>query len=266
MISLLLTAAITVFIFMSAVFVLAQLLKNNAIVDIAWGLGFIFVTASLLTRRPGLFPAKLLLVALILVWGLRLSAHIFMRNSGKPEDFRYARMRRNWGKAVQVKSFFFIFMLQGILMLVVSLPVTVLFSSPTRSLGALDLLGVLVFSAGFFFEVVGDSQLAAHVSDPGNKGQLMTRGFWSITRHPNYFGEATLWWGIGLIALPSAHGWIALFGPLSITLLLLFVSGVPILEQKYAGRPDWEAYKAKTPKFFPWFPKRRREGSPDTAP
>ncbi len=266
MTSLLLTAAITVFVFMSAVFVLAQLLKNNAIVDIVWGLGFIAVTAALLTRRPGLFPAKLLMSGIILVWGLRLAVHIFLRNAGKPEDFRYARMRRDWGKAFRVKSFFFIFMLQGFLMLVVSLPVTVLFSSPARPLGALDLIGALVFSAGFLFEVVGDGQLAAHVSDPGNKGKLMIRGLWSITRHPNYFGEATLWWGIGLIALPSAKGWIALIGPLTITLLLLFVSGVPPLEKKYAGRPDWEAYKAKTPKFFPWLPKKSRGAPPGFAP
>jgi steroid 5-alpha reductase family enzyme len=257
--SLFLTAAITVFVFMSAVFVLAQLLKNNAIVDIAWGLGFILVTASLLARRQGLYPAKLLMAGLILVWGLRLSAHIFLRNSGKPEDFRYARMRREWGEAVRVKSFFFIFMLQGFLMLVVSLPVTVLFGSPARPLDALDLIGTLVFSFGFLFEIVGDGQLAAHLGEPGNKGKLMTRGLWSITRHPNYFGEATLWWGIGLIALPSANGWVALIGPLSITLLLVFVSGVPLLEKKYAGRPDWEAYKARTPKFFPWFPKRSRD-------
>lgn len=266
MTSLLLTTAITVFVFMSVIFVLAQLRKNNAVVDIAWGLGFILVTASLLGRRPGLYPAKLLMAGLILVWGLRLSVHIFLRNAGKPEDFRYARMRRDWGKAVRVKSFFFIFLLQAFLMLVVSLPVMVLFNSPARPLGALDLIGALVFSAGFLFEVVGDSQLAAHISDPGNKGRLMTRGLWSTTRHPNYFGEATLWWGIGLIALPSANGWIALIGPLTITLLLLFVSGVPLLEKKYAGRPDWEAYKAKTPKFFPWFPKRGGEAPPDVAP
>jgi steroid 5-alpha reductase family enzyme len=253
--SLLLTAAITVFIYMAAVFVLALRLKNNGVVDVAWGLGFTVVTAALFTREPALYPAKALVMALVLVWGLRLSIHIFMRNAGKPEDFRYAKMRQNWGKTAPVKSFFFIFMLQGLLMLVVSLPVTVLFSSPARPLGALDVIGALVFAMGFFFEVVGDRQLAAHVRDPGNKGKLMTRGLWSATRHPNYFGEATLWWGIGLIELRSANGWAALIGPIAITFLLLFVSGVPLLEKKYAGRPDWEAYKAKTPKFFPWFPR-----------
>jgi steroid 5-alpha reductase family enzyme len=253
--SLLLTAALTVFIYMAVVFVLAQVRENNGIVDIAWGLGFIVVTAALFAREPALFPAKALVMALVLVWGLRLSIHIGRRNRGKPEDFRYAAMRRKWGKAVGVKSFFFVFMLQGFLMLVVSLPITVVFSSPARPLAALEVIGALVFGAGFVFEIVGDLQLAAHLSDPANKGRLMTRGLWATTRHPNYFGEATLWWGMGLIALQSPNGWIALIGPLTITLLLVFVSGVPLLEKKYAGRPDWEAYKARTPMFFPRLPK-----------
>lgn len=254
--SLLPTAAITIFIFMAAVFVLAQLWKNNSIVDIAWGPGFIVVTAALLAREPVLGPAQALVTALVLVWGLRLAAHIFSRNKGKPEDFRYAKMRKDWGRAVVVKSFFFIFMLQGLLMLIVSLPITAVFSSPARPLGAVEVAGALVFAAGFIFEVVGDRQLAAHIRNPANKGRLMTKGLWSTTRHPNYFGEAMLWWGIGLIALPSANGGLALAGPLTITLLLVFVSGVPLLERKHAGRPDWEAYKARTSMFVPWFPKK----------
>jgi steroid 5-alpha reductase family enzyme len=164
-------------------------------------------------------------------------------------------MRKKWGSRAVVNSFFFIFMLQGVLMLVVSFSATVLFSSPPRPIGALDILGALVFLAGLLFETVGDAQLAAHVRDPQNKGKLMTNGLWSITRHPNYFGEATLWWGIWLIALSSPAGWAAIISPVAITCLLLFVSGVPLLEKKYAGRPDWEAYKRRTSKFFPWFPR-----------
>jgi steroid 5-alpha reductase family enzyme len=258
-------AAITIFVYMTAAFVLAQLLRDNGVVDIAWGLGFIVVAGSLFARAPGLFPAKALVLALVLIWGLRLATHIFLRNLGKPEDFRYAAMRRRWGRAVRVKAFFSVFMLQAVLMLVVSLPITVVFGAPARPLAALDVFGALVFAAGFAFEVIGDRQLAGHVREPGNKGKLMTRGLWSTTRHPNYFGEALLWWGIGLIALSSAGGGLALLGPLAITLLLVFVSGVPLLEKKYAGRPDWEAYKARTPVFVPWFPKRPRDGSGGAA-
>ena len=261
MLSLLLTAAITVFVYMVGLFVLAQILKNNSIVDIAWGFGFVIVVIVFLVRCPTLYPAKLLLTTLILVWGLRLSIHILLRNAGKPEDFRYARMRRDWGKNVLLKSFFLIFMLQGFLMLAVSFSATVLFSAPARPLNALDITGALVFLAGFFFETVGDAQLAAHIRNPENRGKLMTSGLWSLTRHPNYFGEATIWLGIALIALSSANGWAALISPVVITGLLLFVSGVPLLEKKYAGRPDWEAYKNRTSKFFPWFPKNRDNGS-----
>jgi len=256
MLSMLLTAAVVIFIYMVALFILAQILNNNSIVDIGWGFGFILVVAALFIRRPEPYPAKLLMTALILVWGLRLSAHIFLRNAGKPEDFRYARMRRDWGERFLVKSFFFVFMLQGLLMLAVSFSATVLFSSPARPLGALDVIGALVFLIGFLFETVGDHELAAHVRDPRNKGKLMTGGLWSTTRHPNYFGEATLWWGIFLIALSSKNGRAALVSPVVITFLLVFVSGVPLLEKKYAGRPDWEAYKRKTPMFFPRFPKK----------
>lgn len=258
MTSLLVTAAIVIFIYMVGLFVLAQILNNNSLVDIGWGFGFIVVVVALFIRGPGLYPAKLLPVALILLWGFRLSIHIFLRNAGKPEDFRYAKMRRDWGKNFLVKSFFFVFMLQGVLMLAVSFPAVVLFSSPARPLNALDISGAFLFLVGFLFETIGDGQLAAHIRNPENKGILMTRGLWSITRHPNYFGEATLWWGIGLIALSSAKGWTALISPVVITSLLLFVSGVPLLEKKYAGRPDWEAYKKRTSMFFPWFPKKKR--------
>jgi steroid 5-alpha reductase family enzyme len=259
------TVALTAFVYMTAVFVLAQRAGNNGVVDIAWGPGFIAVTAVLFASRPTPHPAKVLVAALVLVWGLRLAAHIFVRNHGKPEDFRYAAMRRKWGRAVRIKAFFFVFMLQGLLLTVISLPITVVFGAPARRLGLLDAVGAAAFAAGFLYEVVGDRQLAAHLRDPGNKGRLMTRGLWATTRHPNYFGEALLWWGIGLVALPSADGWIGLLGPVTITLLLLFVSGVPPLEKKYAGRPDWEAYKARTPVFMPWFPKKSRGGAGSPA-
>ncbi len=251
-----LQAAAAAFVYMTAVFLAAQVKRNNAIVDVAWGPGFLVVIAALFAARPGLHPARLLYAGLVLVWALRLAIHIGRRNAGKPEDFRYAAMRRKWGRRAALKAFFFIFMLQGVLLLVVSFSATVLFAGPARPLGPWDLAGGLTFAAGFFFEPVPDAQLPAHVRHPANKGRLMTTGLWSLTRHPNYFGEAAMWWGLFLIALPSRSGWAALISPVAITLLLLFVSGVPLLERKYAGRPDWEAYKLRTSKFIPWFPKK----------
>lgn len=248
-----LCSAVVVFIFMAVFYALAQILKNNGIVDIAWGLGFILVSAALVLRYPPADAVKMLFLSLITIWGLRLAGHIARRNIGKPEDFRYANMRKRWGAAAPAKAFFFVFMLQGILMLIVASPAIVVLSSPDRPLAVLDVLGVLVFLGGLSFEAVADRQLAAHIRNPRNKGKLMTRGLWSRTRHPNYFGEAVLWWGLGMMALSSKNGWIGLIGPLAITLLLRFVSGVPLLEKKYAGRPDWEAYKKTTPIFFPRF-------------
>lgn len=245
------TAALVVLIYMAAWYLAAQVLKNNGIVDIAWGLGFVLVSAVLLIRNQPADPVKILFLALIAAWGLRLAGHIARRAIGKPEDFRYANMRKKWGKAAPVKAFFFVFMLQGVLMLIVGSPAVAVMGSPARPLTILDAVGALIFAGGLLFESVADRQLAVHIRDPRNKGMLMTRGLWSRTRHPNYFGEAVLWWGLGLIALSSRYGWAGLIGPLVITLLLRFVSGVPLLEKKYAGRPDWEAYKKTTPIFFP---------------
>jgi steroid 5-alpha reductase family enzyme len=259
MLSLLLSAALAVLGYMVLLFIIAQITRNNSIVDIAWGLGFNMVVICLFSQRPEIYPAKLLLSALIAIWGFRLSGHILLRNFGQPEDFRYARMRQDWGKWFLVSSFFFVFMLQGLLMLVISFSATALYASDPRpeGLNLLDLAGAAVFVIGFLFETVGDHQLALHLKNPANKGKLMTSGLWAFTRHPNYFGEATIWWGIFLIALSSSNGWIAAISPLTITFLLVFVSGVPLLEKKYKGRPDWEEYKKRTSVFIPWFPRRK---------
>ena len=169
-----------------------------------------------------------------------MALHIYRRNRGREEDFRYAAWRRSWGKYFVIRSFGQIFMLQGMLLLLVVMPVLLIVGQEQTPLNGLDGLGVLVWLAGFLFETIGDRQLAAFISDPAHRGQLMTGGLWSYTRHPNYFGEAALWWGIGILALSAPRGWLGLIGPLVITCLLLFVSGVPLLEKKYEGRPDWE--------------------------
>lgn len=248
-------AALVVFLYMSAIFLLALARKNNGVVDIAWGPGFILVTAAVFARFGSGGARQWLALALVLAWGGRLAWHVYRRNHGKEEDFRYAAWRRAWGRYFILRSFFQIFMLQGLLLLLVIAPVLLIVGQGQPPLRPLDGLGVLVWLAGFSFEAIGDRQLAAFIRDPANRGRLMTRGLWSWTRHPNYFGEASLWWGVGIIALSAPQGWLGLAGPIVITCLLLFVSGVPLLEKKYAGRPDWEEYKKKTSMFFPWFPK-----------
>ncbi len=249
-------AAVVIFVYMSAVFLLALARKNNGIVDIGWGAGFILVSAVTFLNFGHGRARQWLALALVLIWGGRLALHIFARNRGKEEDFRYAAWRRQWGRYFVIRSFFQIFMLQGLLMLLVSAPLLLILGQVQPPLNLLDGVGALVWLTGFLFETIGDRQLAAFIRDPLNRGRLMTGGLWSYTRHPNYFGEAALWWGVGIIALSAANGWLGLIGPALITFLLLFVSGVPLLEKKYAARPDWEEYKRRTPMFVPWIPKK----------
>ena len=250
----LITAAITVFLFMLMVFVLALLLKDNSIVDIFWGLGFIVVAFVSLYPFNSLDAKKILVNLLILVWGLRLSMHIFKRNHGKGEDFRYANWRRTW-KYFIPRSFLQVFMLQGFFMLTISWPVLHINSNNSIEFGMLDIAGILIFLTGFLFEAISDYQMVVFKKDTANKGKLITTGLWKYTRHPNYFGEALLWWGIWLMALPVVDGIYTILSPIVITILLRYISGVPMLEKKYEGRADWEAYKAITPVFVPFIKK-----------
>ncbi|MDO8915990.1 MAG: DUF1295 domain-containing protein [Coriobacteriia bacterium] len=248
-----------VFVYMTAWFVAAMIVRRNDIVDIAWGLGFIVIAVWLLLRL-GPAPSMRLYIAsaLVFVWGARLAWHITRRNlrPGKTEDARYAEWRRSWGRWFVVRSFLQIFMLQGLFMLLISAPVQVVGSSAGPALGALDFLGIAVWLGGFAFESVGDAQLARFLADPANKGHIMDRGLWALTRHPNYFGEATMWWGLGVMALSIPGGWVGLIGPITITWLLTMVSGIPLTERALAGGQEWEAYKARTSAFVPLPPRR----------
>lgn len=251
--------AAILFVFFTITFVIAQLVKNNGIVDIAWGTGFVIgAVASLLLGQPqGTIP--LVITLLVLVWGLRLTFYLARRNLGRPEDFRYADMRRRWPRQTfYLRMFVQIYLFQLVLNYLINLPVIVRNLEDLRSWNWLVTIGLAIWLTGFFFESVGDSQLRRFKSDPSNKGKLITSGLWRYSRHPNYFGEATQWWGICLMAVSDGRFVWLLFSPLVITLLLLYVSGVPLLEKKYAGRPDWEAYKAVTSKFLPLPPRRSR--------
>lgn len=244
-------AALVIIAFMTAVFIIALLVKDNSIVDVFWGLGFIVVTAYSLMQADTIDFKKILSSVLVVIWGLRLSIHIYIRNHGRSEDFRYANWRRTW-KFFILRSFLQIFMLQGFFMLVIIWPVLHINNGASLDSGMLDIAGFLIFITGFLFETIGDYQMVAFKKDTGNSGQLITTGLWKYTRHPNYFGEALLWWGVWLMAVPVVDGIYTIFSPLVITLLLRYVSGVPMLEKKYEGRADWEEYKKKTPVFIPF--------------
>ncbi len=239
-------------------FVIAQIKKNNGLIDIAWGMSFI-VTAVISLLLSGTYNIiKITLLAVVVIWGLRLSIYLFRRNWKKDEDFRYKAMRQKWKNHPRLTAFFRVFVEQSIFSYVIGLPLifTNLYVNDTVELTNMIvlILGVIVFLLGFTFEVLADHSLARFKKDPKNKGKIMTSGVWSLTRHPNYFGEATLWWGIGIIAISGLVPilFVGLLSPVIITLLLRFVSGVPLLEKRYKGNPDYEVYKEKVPIFIPF--------------
>ncbi|MCX6281695.1 MAG: DUF1295 domain-containing protein [Bacteroidetes bacterium] len=243
--------ALLILIYMSLVFVLAQIAKDNSIVDIFWGLGFILIAiySFIQDMEPDL--RKWIVTFLVALWGLRLSVHVFLRNRGRGEDFRYRQWRETW-KYFILRSYFQIFLLQGLFMFLIALPVYYINFNSKQVLGFWDTLGLVIFGTGFLFEAVADYQLAEFKKKPENKGRIITTGLWELCRHPNYFGEALVWWGFSFYAMSLPNGWITLISPVIITLLLRFVSGVPMLEKKYSGRPDWEDYKRKTAAFVPF--------------
>ena len=251
----LLYPALVVFLYMNLVFIIALAIKDNSIVDIAWGIGFICVTWVTFFLSEGIPMRAILMTTLVTVWGVRLAIHVGLRNLGKPEDFRYANWRQKWGKWFVPRSYLQIFLLQGILLLIISYPVLLVNQSDSTGLTALDLIGVLLWCVGFLFESVSDYQLVRFKSNPENKSKIMTGGLWRYSRHPNYFGEALLWWGIYVIALSVPSGWTAVISPVLITFLLLRVSGVTMLEKKYVGNDAYAAYVRKTSAFIPRPPK-----------
>ncbi len=241
-----------ILIYMSAWFLLATIIKRNDVADIAWGLGFVLVAwLSFFKFSTSNNLLAIIANSLVTIWGLRLAWHIFSRNKNKPEDYRYKAWRDSWGKWFYIRSYLQIFILQGFLLLLISTSIIALNFSSTNNFDALPILGILVWLTGFGFESIGDYQLKQFLADPTSKGQVMNRGLWQYTRHPNYFGEVTQWWGIWLLTFSSGFFLASLVSPLTITLLILKVSGIPMLEKKYDNDPNYQAYKLKTSAFFP---------------
>jgi steroid 5-alpha reductase family enzyme len=240
-------------------FLFAWAKGRNDFADVAWGLGFVVTTGVSLVAGNTYSTRGLLVSGLVLLWGLRLALHIHARNSGRGEDPRYRQWREAWGRWFLLRSFLQIYLLQGTLLVVVATPIIFANASPDTPLSAVDLLGLAVWVTGFLFEALGDWQLLTFMRNPANKGKLMSSGLWRFSRHPNYFGEVTLWWGAWLIVCAIPNGWMTLLGPLTITVLILKVSGIPMLERHYVGRADYEAYKRRTSVFLPLPPRERSE-------
>jgi steroid 5-alpha reductase family enzyme len=252
-------AGLVILVLMTLLWLTSLALKNSSIVDIFWGMGFVIIFWISTALVPGgLTPRLILLASLTSIWGLRLSLYIYQRNHGKPEDFRYAAWRREAGSTWWWRSFFKVFLLQGLLMWIIATPLLAAQTGDiTSPLFYLDYSGAALWLVGFIFEAGGDIQLARFKNDPANNGKLLTTGLWSITRHPNYFGDAAQWWGFYLVAAASGALW-TVFSPIMMTYLLMKVSGVIMLERILKQtKPGYAEYITRTSAFFPWFPAKK---------
>ena len=254
-------SALAIVVLMFGMWVLSVVLSDVSIVDLVWGLAFVIVAH--VARAVGDPNARVdLLTALVTIWGFRLSGYLLWRNWGTGEDKRYVAMRKHFGDKFWWFSLIQTFGLQGALVLIVSLPVQLTAAGDDVALGWVAWLGAAIWLVGFTFETVGDAQLARFKAKPENKGQVMDRGLWRYTRHPNYFGDFTVWWGLFLVSL-AAGGWWGIIGPIVMSVFLLRVSGVTMLERTITKRrPGYADYIARTSTFFPWPPKSLPSDAP----
>lgn len=246
---------------MTILWVVSLILRNASIIDVFWGLGFVISDWFFFAFTPeGFFQRKILVSTLVTIWGLRLSLHILLRNWGKPEDFRYHKWREEEGSSWWWKSLLRVFLLQGFLIWIISIPLLVGQISPSPSQFTwVDGLGLAVWMVGFFFEAAGDWQLKRFKSNPENKGKVLSGGVWRYTRHPNYFGDAAQWWGYYLIAAATFSGWWTIYSPIIMTFFLIKISGVAMLEKSLVNSRDgYHEYINTTSSFLPWFPKKTK--------
>lgn len=244
---------------MIGVWILSLFLRDASIADIFWGPGFVLVAWLTFFLADGYWNRRLLMALLVSAWGLRLAVHIGVRNLGKGEDRRYRAWRKKHGRRFWWVSLFTVFGMQGLLLWVISLVVQAAQTSalPDRWVWW-DTVGVLLWGVGFAFEAVADWQLHRFKADPAHQGRVMDRGLWAYSRHPNYFGEALMWWGLFLVTLSTPNSLWTVVSPLTITFLLLRVSGVTLLEKTIVEtRPEYRSYMERTRAFLPWFPKKR---------
>lgn len=255
-----LTIFVCVLAFMTIMFFVSRQLKRSDVVDAAWGPAFVVAAGSAFLLNPydltiGL-NVQTFVTLLVAIWAGRLSFTITRRLMKKPEDVRYVNLRNQWKGSEPANTYIRIFLTQAVLATVISSALIHINLSLPANLGTFAYIGGVIWLIGFYFEVVGDLQLKRFLVDPKNNGKLMTSGLWKYTRHPNYFGEATMWWGVFVIALSTPYGWLGIITPVVITYLLLFVSGVPMTEKAFEGKSGWNSYKKRTSKFLPLPPNK----------
>jgi steroid 5-alpha reductase family enzyme len=263
-------AALSLIIYMLVAFIVGSVKKNNGLIDIFYGPGYFvfsftcFITIFLL--KGSISVQNIIMTVLVFVWAIRLASYVYIRNHGKPEDYRYAAMRERWKTNILLKSLIRVYLFQGFVIFVVDIPSWFVIISdnppitnPLDFYGVTLWLGLFIWTVGFFFESIGDWSLYNFLKKPDNKGKIMDKGLWRYTQHPNYFGEVTQWWGLFIIALGTPFGFITFIGPAYITLMIIKVSGVRLLDRRFEGDGEYNAYKQRTSAFLPWFPKKERD-------
>ena len=240
---------LVLFCFYHVLFLISLFRRNNSHVDVGWGASFFLLVGVLFWECGVNNLAQIGISCLVGMWGARLSVHLFIRQCGQPEDFRYKSMRTNWGTAWVWKSYIWVYLLQFILMLVISLPIYCVFLGAFLYMTPV-IIGAIVAALGLLIEVISDEQLRQYKKREGVP-RFIQHGLWKYSRHPNYFGEAVFWWGIGCISLSVSWGLLGLLGSLVFTILLRYVSGVPLLERRYRDDKEFQASARHVPVFFP---------------
>jgi steroid 5-alpha reductase family enzyme len=250
-----LLSLLIIIIYMSLWFLVSVIKKRNDIADTAWGLGFILIAILSLIFGGNISLKTALTTTLILIWGFRLSIHIYRRNINKKEDYRYKEMRDKWGDKFFLNSYIKVFLIQGFFLSIIVYEVVAINLFSRDGFSLVDALGVLVWLFGFVFESISDKQLASFLNKK-DRPKVLNTGLWKYSRHPNYFGEVVMWWGIYIISFSTPYYFVTILSPLLITFLITKVSGIPLLEKKYEGNIEYEEYKKKTSVFIP-LPKRK---------
>lgn len=240
----------------TALWLASLAVRNSSIVDMWWGPGILLIGATYAATSSTDHDRRAVVLVLLALWAIRLAWHIGARNIGHGEDFRYAQWRRERGPSWWWFSYFKVFVLQAVIAWIISMPLYFAITSATPApFTAWDIAGASLFAIGFLFEAIGDEQLRRFKADPGNQGRVLDSGLWRYTRHPNYFGEAVLWWGFGVIGV-AAGGWLGLIGPAIMTFLLIRVSGVAMLEKTLQdSKPEYRGYIRRTSAFVPLPPR-----------
>ena len=252
-------ATLIILVLVTLLWVWSVFIKNVSIVDIFWGIGFVVVNAFYVFYSGELHTRKIVILTLVSVWGLRLAIYLAFRNIGKGEDFRYQEFRKRFGPdRYWWFSYFQVFLLQGALILIISLTLLGIISGDSSGhLNILDYLGIALWLIGFTFEAGGDQQLSRFKKDRINKGKVLNTGFWKYTRHPNYFGDSAVWWSYAIFSIAAGSYW-QIIGSIIMTILIIKISGVSLLEKTLKdSKPKYHEYIQNTSSFIPWFPKNK---------